>query len=642
MGVVVKMPDWWKRRGSRRPLVQVTLGGQKPGGLGLSAMLDFSVDVVLDGERLTKLELKEILASRSGMALLRGRWVEVDPEKLQQVLAHWESVQAAAAEGGFTFAEGMRLLAGADAAEEDAELESADQEKWSSRVAGSWFAEMLSGLSRADSKAPHRADRRLKAVLRPYQKVGVNWLWKLKQLGLGGCLADDMGLGKTIQVLGLLLRSKDTAARGASLLVVPASLLSNWVDEIRRFAPSLKTLVAHPSVTAAAELRASSHELVSGYDVMITSYGFLRRLEWAKDYHWDVVVLDEAQAIKNPSAKQTRLVKALHSGGRFALTGTPVENRLSDLWSIFDFINSGLLGSATSFARFSKRLEDRSENRYGPLRALVRPYILRRLKSDRSVIADLPDKTEVNAFCSLTKTQAALYQDAVKALAASIGDAGEGIRRRGVVLSFLSRFKQICNHPSHWLGDGAWDAGDSGKFTRLREICEAVSERQEKVLVFTQYREVTRPLNDFLAGVFGRPGVTFDGATPVKKRRVLVERFQNDESVPFFVISLKAGGTGLNLTAASHVIHFDRWWNPAVEDQATDRAYRIGQKKNVLVHKFVCRGTVEEKIDALMQEKRQMSDELLDSGGDVLITELGDKELLNLVALDLSSALQES
>ena len=271
----------------------------------------------------------------------------------------------------------------------------------------------------------------------------------------------------------------------------------------------------------------------------------------------------------------------------------------------------------------------------------MRPYILRRLKSDRSVIADLPDKTEMTAFCSLTKTQAALYQQSVRELASKLAELGDGIERRGIVLSFLSRFKQICNHPSHWLGDGGWEPLESGKFTRIREICEAVSDRQEKVLVFTQYRAVTGPLSEYLASVFGRPGLVLHGGTPVKKRRALVERFQDDESVPFFVISLRAGGTGLNLTAASHVIHFDRWWNPAVEDQATDRAYRIGQKKNVLVHKCVCQGTVEQSVDELLGEKRAMSGELLDSGGDMLLTEMGDEELLSLVALDIDSALAD-
>jgi non-specific serine/threonine protein kinase len=353
-----------------------------------------------------------------------------------------------------------------------------------------------------------------------------------------------------------------------------------------------------------------------------------------------MAVLDEAQAIKNPNAKQTRAVQQLDAQVRIALTGTPVENRLGDLWSIFNFINPGLLGSAKAFTRFTKRLAERPHNPYGPLRELVRPYILRRLKTDKSVIADLPDKTEVKAFCHLSPKQAALYQQAVGELAAQLEDA-EGIARKGVVLSYLMRFKQICNHPSQWLGDGAWAEADSGKLARLREIAEVIAAKQEKALVFTQFRETTAPLAAFLGSVFGRAGLVLHGETQVKKRQELVQRFQEDEAVPFFVLSLKAGGAGLNLTAATHVVHFDRWWNPAVENQATDRAFRIGQTKNVLVHKFVCRGTVEEKIDQLIESKQQLSKDLLEGGADLLLTEMRDDELLKLVALDIHAALRE-
>jgi non-specific serine/threonine protein kinase len=354
-----------------------------------------------------------------------------------------------------------------------------------------------------------------------------------------------------------------------------------------------------------------------------------------------LVVLDEAQAIKNPDAKQTRAAKKLNARARCALTGTPIENRLGDLWSIFDFINPGLLGSAKEFTTLVKRLADRPHNPYAPLREVVRPYILRRLKTDKTVIADLPDKTEVKAFCQLSRKQAALYQQAVKELSAQLDDA-EGIRRKGVVLSFLMRFKQICNHPSQWLGDGAWGEEDSGKWARLRDIAEVIAAKQEKVLVFTQFREVTAPLAAFLGSVFGRPGLVLHGETEVRKRKDLVRRFQEDEAVPFFVLSLKAGGAGLNLTAASHVVHFDRWWNPAVENQATDRAFRIGQTKNVLVHKFVCRGTVEEKIDQPIESKRRLSEDLLEGGAELLLTELKDDELLKLVALDINAAMKET
>jgi SNF2 family DNA or RNA helicase len=334
------------------------------------------------------------------------------------------------------------------------------------------------------------------------------------------------------------------------------------------------------------------------------------------------------------------LVKKLQAEARIALTGTPIENRLGDLWSIFDFINPGLLGSAAAFSTFVKRLTDRPENQYGPLRELVRPYILRRLKTDKSIIADLPDKTEVKVFCPLSRKQAALYQQAVQELAHQIDDV-DGIQRRGVVLAFLMRFKQICNHPSQWLGDGSWREEDSGKLERLRDIGEVLGARQEKALIFSQFKETTGPLAAFLASIFGRPGLVLTGETEVRRRKDLVRQFQEDESVPFFVLSVKAGGAGLNLTAASHVIHFDRWWNPAVENQATDRAFRIGQNKNVLVHKFICRGTVEDKIDQLIESKRQLAGDFLSGGADMLLTEMRNDDLLKLVALDLSAAMKE-
>jgi non-specific serine/threonine protein kinase len=352
------------------------------------------------------------------------------------------------------------------------------------------------------------------------------------------------------------------------------------------------------------------------------------------------VVLDEAQAIKNPAAKQTKTVKQLRADTRIALTGTPIENRLSDLWSIFDFINPGLLGSSKEFSSFVKHLANRSHNPYGPLRDLVRPYILRRLKIDKNITADLPDKTEVKAFCPLSRKQAALYQQAVNDLSDQLDDV-DGIQRKGIVLAFLMRLKQICNHPSQWLGDGSWAEEDSGKLARLRDITEVIAARQEKALVFTQFKETTAPLLAFLGSVFGRAGLVLHGETEVKKRKDLVRQFQEDENVPFFVLSLKAGGAGLNLTAASHVIHFDRWWNPAVENQATDRAFRIGQTKNVLVHKFICRGTVEDKIDQMIESKRQLAGDFLSGAADMMLTEMKDEELLKLVALDLSAAMKE-
>jgi non-specific serine/threonine protein kinase len=516
------------------------------------------------------------------------------------------------------------------------------QADWAQVVAGPWLAETLKGLRSPEGLAQVDPGDALRGTLRPYQQVGVRWLYLLAKLGLGACLADDMGLGKTLQVLSLLsvLKRQAGAKPQPSLLVAPASLLANWAAEMERFTPGLKALVAHPSALPAAELKALTKERLEDVDLVITSYGSLLRVPWMTEVSWRLAVLDEAQAIKNPEAKQTRAVKKLKAGARLALTGTPVENRLGDLWSIFDFVNPGLLGSSKEFTRFAKQLANQPHGSFLPLRELVRPYILRRLKTDKTVIADLPDKTEIKAFCPLSRRQAALYEQAVKDLAAQLADAS-GIQRKGLVLSFLMRFKQICNHPSQWLGDGAWGEDESGKWARLRDIAEVVAAKQEKMLVFTQFREVTGPLAAFLGSVFERPGLVLHGQTAVKNRQQLVRRFQEDESVGFFVLSLKAGGAGLNLTAASHVVHFDRWWNPAVENQATDRAFRIGQTKNVLVHKFVCRGTVEEKIDEMIESKRQLSRDILEGGADVLLTELKDDELLKLVALDINKAIGE-
>ncbi len=638
-GVVVRMPAAWRGNRPPRPRVTGKVGGKPPSGLGQEALLDFQMEVTLDGETLTAAEIKELLAQSDRLALVRGRWVELNREELGRMIERFQSIERTAAEHGLGFAEAMRLLAGADVAKGDAAAEA--NADWMQVVAGPWLAETLQGLRSPEGLARVDPGGALRGTLRPYQQVGVRWLYLLARLGLGACLADDMGLGKTIQVLSLLLvLQRQAAKREPSLLVAPASLLANWAAEIERFAPGLKAMIAHPSALPAAELKSPRKERLEDVDLVITSYGSLLRLPWIAERAWRLVVLDEAQAIKNPDAKQTRMVKQLRAGARLALTGTPVENRLGDLWSIFDFVNPGLLGSGKEFTAFAKRLAEKAHGSYGPLRELVRPYILRRLKTDKQVISDLPGKTEIKAFCALSRRQAALYGDAVREFAEQLKNS-EGIQRRGLVLAYLMRFKQICNHPSHWLGDGAWSEEDSGKWARLREIAEVIASKQEKVLVFTQFREMTGPLGGFLESVFGGPGLVLHGETAVKKRQELVRRFQEDERERFFVLSLKAGGAGLNLTAASHVVHFDRWWNPAVENQATDRAFRIGQTKNVLVHKFVCRGTVEEKIDELMESKSRLAKDILEGGAELLLTEMKDDELLRLVALDIHKALQD-
>ena len=645
-GVAVRMPANWRMNRPARPQVKATVGGHAPSLLGMDALLDFRMDVTLDGERLSATEIKRLLAHSDGLVLIRGKWVEIDHEGLRRALDKFEAIERRAASDGLSFGEAMRMLAGAGIAENDSGGQ-ADID-WGQAVAGPWLAETLAALRRPDGLARIDPGKSLQGTLRPYQLAGVQWLYLLTQLRLGACLADDMGLGKTIQVLSLLLTLKNEPGdkRKTSLLVAPASLLANWASEIARFAPSLKARVAHPSAAPAEKLNTDDADnpadvdLLADVDLVITSYGFLARSPWLGAAPWRLVVLDEAQAIKNPAAQQTKMVKQLRADTRIALTGTPIENRLGDLWSIFDFINPGLLGSSKQFSSFVKGLADRPHGTYGPLRELVRPYILRRLKSDKSVIADLPDKTEVKAFCALGRRQAALYQQAVEELARRLEDV-DGIQRRGMVLAFLMRLKQICNHPSQWLGDGAWVEKDSGKFARLRDIVEVIAARQEKVLIFTQFKETTAPLAAFVGSVFGRAGLVLHGETAIKKRKELVRQFQEDENIPFFVLSLKAGGAGLNLTAASHVVHFDRWWNPAVENQATDRAFRIGQTKNVLVHKFICRGTVEDKIDQLIESKKQLAGDLLGGGAEMALTEMKDAELLKLVALDLRAAMRE-
>jgi superfamily II DNA or RNA helicase len=636
-GVVVRMPAAWLGGRPPRPQVQAQVGTRPPAGIGTEALLDFRMEVSLQGQTLSPEELQALLGSTEGLVLIRGQWVEANGERLARAVERFRQAERLASEQGLTFAQAMRLLAGARISDLDTE----EEPQWSAVSAGPWLAEILKGLRSPQGLAQADPGPGLRSTLRPYQRDGLQWLNLLTRLGLGACLADDMGLGKTIQVLSLLLVLKEDskARREPSLLVAPASLLANWAEEMDRFVPSLKRLVAHPSALAPEELRSLAQEKIRELDLVITSYGYLTRLPWVNTTSWDLVILDEAQAIKNPGTRQTHAAKKLRARARIALTGTPIENRLGDLWSIFDFINPGLLGSAREFDRYAKSLAQSRGNPYGPLRELVRPYILRRLKTDKSVISDLPEKVEVKAFCHLSRKQAALYQQGVEELARQL-ESVDGIRRKGVVLSFLTRFKQICNHPSHWLGDGKWAEKDSGKLERLRELCEVIAAKQEKVLVFTQFRETTEPLAAFLGSVFGRPGLILHGQTEVKRRKELVRRFQEDETVPFFVLSLKAGGSGLNLTGASHVIHFDRWWNPAVEDQATDRAFRIGQSRNVLVHKFVCRGTVEERIDKLIESKRRLSRELLHGSAELNLTEMGDEELLRLVALDIRSAMK--
>ncbi len=667
-GLAVRVPDWWRARKPPRPTVRVQLGTDTPHELGVDGLLDFSVDVAVDGEPLSKAEIAELLAGTESLSLLRGRWVEVDRDRLREALAQWKRLEREHAEG-IDFVKGMRLLAGADfgvGKEADEKVV-----EWSDVAAGPWLRDTLASLRDPHGRAGCTPGRGLNATLRPYQEDGVRWLWFLTRLRLGACLADDMGLGKTIQLIDLFLRMRaddeaagrprSTAGRAAarpprrpSLLVVPASLVGNWKQELARFAPDITPLFLHRSECEADlfdRLAAAPERGLAGYDVIVTTYGLVKKLDWLADVPWRLAVLDEAQAIKNASSAQTKAVKRLRADARIVLTGTPVENHLGDLWSLFDFCCPGLLGSAAEFKAFVKRMGKREASQgFAPLRRLVQPYILRRLKTDPKIAPDLPAKTVMRSECGLSRKQAALYQKTVEDLRKqldSLRDAGRenDIRRRGIVLATTMRLKQICNHPAqHLAADvSAYVAEESGKFLRLAELCEPIAARQEKVLVFTQFQTLCHPLAGWLGEVFGRPGVVLHGGVPVGKRKELVRRFQEEDDVPFFVISVKAGGTGLNLTAASHVVHFDRWWNPAVENQATDRAFRIGQKRNVIVHAFVCRGTLEERIDDMLRQKQDLADRLLgpSAAGETLLTEMRDEELLGILSLDVGRAAME-
>jgi non-specific serine/threonine protein kinase len=432
-GVILRMPATWRGNRPARPQVKATVGTQPPSAIGLDGILDFDMQVTLDGAPLTQAEIDALLAGTDGLVLMRGQWVEIDRTRLDETLRRFHEAQILADRDGLTFVEAMRLLAGAAIGDDERAIDS----DWSAVTAGPWLAETLRAL-RAPGISATDPGAALNGTLRPYQKAGVEWLRLLSSLGLGACLADDMGLGKTIQILALLLSMRERAPAGAppSLLVAPASLLANWEAEIGRFAPSLKVTIVHPSALPPDELKALTPARLADADLAITTYGSLLRLPVLRETRWGFLVLDEAQAIKNPNAKQTKAVKALRAQARIALTGTPVENHLGDLWSIFDAINPGLLGTAKEFTRYTKGLAERTHNPYGPLRDLVRPYILRRMKTDKTVIADLPDKTEVTAHCTLSRKQAALYAETVADLAEAL-EAADGMARRGVVLATL-------------------------------------------------------------------------------------------------------------------------------------------------------------------------------------------------------------
>ncbi|OGV32503.1 MAG: hypothetical protein A2020_11965 [Lentisphaerae bacterium GWF2_45_14] len=640
-GVIVRIANIWKTSKPSKVQVSVNIDLKKGQKLGINALLDFSFRTSLNGMELTKEELQELFDSDGGLVRIKGQWVEAEPEKIRQLLEQWEDA-GRAADAGFSFMQGLRLIAGARLRETGASLPEIDREYCSVNASGE-LEKLLEELESPSGIPLPELSNALSKTLRPYQLDGVKWLWRMTELGFGGCLADDMGLGKTLQVLTLLslLKKRGDTANAPALLVVPASLLKNWEKETAKFTPELRFGILHPMAMSSnelADLENKTETFLGNFDVVATTYGMLLRLEKLRKINWTALIVDEAQAIKNPQSKQSKAVRSLQSSRRLALTGTPVENKLTDLWSIFDFISPGLLGNITHFKDFVKKLNSEGIVNYSPLRRLTKPYIMRRLKTDRSIISDLPDKTEMKVYCQLAKPQAILYQQAVRNMAKELKEADD-IQRKGLIFKYLMMFKQICNHPAHFDGSGDFNPESGGKFLRISEIVEEISSRQEKALVFTQFKEMTEPLHEYLAKLFGRPGLILHGGTSIKQRQILVEQFQSESGPPYFVLSLKAAGTGLNLTAANHVIHFDRWWNPAVENQATDRAFRIGQHRNVLAHKFICKGTVEEKIDILIDEKKDLADSLLSEGAEKLLTNMNNDELLKFVELDVNSIL---
>jgi SNF2 domain-containing protein/SNF2 helicase protein/helicase-like protein len=626
-GFGVLLPDWVggarKRLGIKMTArARRTASGAAPATeskFGMNDLVDFRYDLAIGDDSLDPEELEELARLKVPLVRLRGQWVELDDRHLKAALKFLERSRERT--GTMTAAEALQEgLGGVD---DELPVVGVD--------ADGWLGDLLSG--QADRRlAPVPTPASFRGELRPYQERGLAWLSFLGDLGLGAVLADDMGLGKTAQTLALL--AKDTVSR-PTLVVCPMSLVGNWQREAERFTPDLRVHVHHGGDRlAGAELTGA----LGAADLVITTYALAARDQEAlSEIEWARVVCDEAQNIKNAATRQARAVRALPARSRIALTGTPVENRLADLWSIMEFARPGILGPAERFrTKFAVPIERNGDEQAADrLRRVTGPFILRRLKTDKTIISDLPDKLEMKVWCNLTPEQASLYQATVSDMMARIEAAeaeGDGIGRRGLVLATMAKLKQACNHPAHLLGDGSRLAGRSGKLERLEEICDEVIADGDKALCFTQYAEFGRMLQPYLASRLGCPVLYLHGGTPKRQRDAMVAEFQESAEPALFVLSLKAGGTGLNLTAANHVIHVDRWWNPAVEDQATDRAFRIGQRKDVQVRKFVCVGTLEERIDSMIDEKKALAERTVGTG-ESWLTELSTSDLREVMAL---------
>lgn len=617
-GIYCRVPNWYKAHRSRVRL-GISAGEKPPSRVGFDALISTQPTLEVDGIELSRDEVADLLARTEGLAFLKGKWIENDHRRLSELLDRYDEAEG----GSLTLIEALRGGNALSETDEEKDLDAGIDN-------GSWLREV-----RVRLQHPARIDEPdlpsgLTATLRPYQQTGFAWLNYVTELGFGACLADDMGLGKTVQVLAFAERLHETEPGSHALLVVPASLLGNWQAEIARFTPHMPYQVLHGKPAKTLEEEFSGETFLT-----ITSYALATKLMCVQDRSWALLVLDEAQAIKNPGTKQTRLIKQIDARRRIAMTGTPIENDLSNLWSLFDFLDAGLLGNRREFAAFSKGIAAR-DGGYARLRRMVGPFILRRLKTDRAIVDDLPSKSEIDLDVALTRKQVILYRKVTDELEQGIQSV-TGIARSGLVLTTIMKLKQICNHPSQYLGETAFPKKDSGKFELVEELCETIYAKRERVLVFTQFKEMCGPLDDFLADVFGLRGLVIHGGVKPKQRTELVARFQDeDEYVPYMVLSLKAGGTGLNLTSANHVIHFDRWWNPAVENQATDRVFRIGQRKDVMVYKLTTENTIEQRIAQIIADKSALTDRIIgdtSTSGESWITRLDDEALLDLLRL---------
>ena len=623
-GFGVLLPSWWDRRrklglalSARTPADGVVGTG---GRFGREQLVDFDWKLALGEDTLTEDEIAALSETKAPLIRLRGQWVTVDPEQLRRGLDFLEREPT-----GRTTAADVLALAASHPDDHEMPLEI------TSVRADGWLGDLLSGAA-ATSLRPVTPPEGFTATLRPYQERGLAWLAFLSSLGLGSCLADDMGLGKTVQVLAVeAVERDDDPDTGPTLLLCPMSLVGNWQRETARFAPKLRVYAHH----GAERLHGDAlGEQLAATDLIVTTYATATRdIDELAAYEWNRVVLDEAQAVKNRLSRGAKAVRRLSARHRVALTGTPVENRLAELWSIMDVLNPGLLGSSEVFrTRYAIPVERHGETEPAErLRAITRPYVLRRLKTDPTIIDDLPEKIEIKQYCQLTTEQASLYQAVVDDMMDRIEDS-EGMERRGNVLAAMAKLKQVCNHPAQLLHDRSAIGTRSGKVIRLEEILDEILAEDDRVLCFTQFTEFAEMLVPHLAAHFGQDVLYLHGGTPKKRRDEMVARFQSGDGPPIFLLSLKAGGTGLNLTAANHVVHLDRWWNPAVENQATDRAFRIGQTRTVQVRKFICTGTLEEKIDDMIEEKRALAD-LVVGDGEGWLTELSTNDLREVFAL---------